>query len=134
MVITAGATNALNHWNYNGAVSGNMTITVPEGYSVTINFKNADPNMAHSLGIVAQTGNFGATLEPAPVFEGAVTSNPTSMTEGTMPGEEESISFTAATAGNYSMVCFVPGHAATGMWVRFNVSTDGTAGVQGAPM
>jgi sulfocyanin len=135
MTITAGATDAINHWNFNGGHNGNMTITVPEGYAVTIEFKNADPNgMAHSLGISAGAASFGAMLEPNPVFPGAVTRNPTSMTDGTMPGQEETISFTAATAGQYAMVCFIPGHAATGMWVHFNVSSDGTSGVQGAQM
>lgn len=135
MTITAGATDAINHWNFNGGHNGNMTITVPEGYAITIDFRNADPNgMAHSLGIVAGASSFGAMLEPNPVFPGAVTENPTSMTEGTMPGEEETVSFTAATAGEYAMVCFIAGHAATGMWVHFNVSADGESGVQGAQM
>lgn len=131
MIITAGATDVLNYWNFNGGYNGNMTITVPEGYAVTIEFKNADPNMAHSLGIMANPGSFGANVEPSPVFEGAVTDNPTSMMDSTMPGEEETVSFTATSAGQYAMVCFVPGHAATGMWINFNVSSDGSAGVQG---
>jgi len=134
MTITAGATDALNHWNFNGAHNGSMTITVPEGYAITIDFKNADPAMAHSLGIIAATSNFSAMLQPDPVFPGAITENPTSMTEATLPGTETTVNFTASTAGNYSMVCFIPGHAATGMWVHFNVSSDGSAGVQGATM
>lgn len=135
MTITAGSTPAINHWNFNGGHNGNMTITVPEGYAVTIEFKNVDPNgMAHSLGIVAGATSFAAMIEPDPVFPGAVTENPTSMTDGTMPGEEETITFTAATAGQYTMVCFVAGHAATGMWVNFNVSAEGESGVQGAQM
>jgi len=134
MTITAGATDALNHWNFNGAHNGSMTITVPEGYAITIDFKNADPAMAHSLGIIAATSNFSAMLQPDPVFPGAITENPTSMTEATLPGTETTVNFTASTAGHYSMVCFIPGHAATGMWVHFNVSSDGSAGVQGATM
>lgn len=132
MTITAGATDAKAYWNYNGATDGNMTITVPVGYTVMIDFRNNDPNMAHSLGIRPEVGGFGASLDPTPVFAGAITENPTSMVDATMPGEEESISFVADTAGEYSMVCFIPGHAATGMWVRFNVSAEGEAGVQGA--
>lgn len=132
LTITAGATDALNHWNFNGGHNGNMAITVPEGYAVTIEFKNADPVMAHSMGIVGHPGQFTATMEPNPVFEGAITSNPTSMTDATTPGTEETVNFTAATAGEYAMVCFIPGHAATGMWIHFNVSADGSAGVQGA--
>ncbi len=131
MTITAGLTDAKNYWNFNGGHDGNMTITVPEGFTVTIDLVNKDPNMAHSLGIVTQTSGFGAMPEPTPAFDGAITANPGSMTDATMPGETETIRFAAATAGNYSMVCFIPGHAATGMYVHFNVSADEKAGVQG---
>ncbi len=133
LTITAGLTDAKNYWNFNGATDGKMAITVPAGYSVTIDFVNNDPNMAHSLGVVAaMSGTPSATPSPEPVFAGAVTSNPTSMMDGTMPGQSETIMFTADTAGEYSLLCFVPGHAATGMWIHFNVSSDGTAGVQSA--
>jgi sulfocyanin len=131
MTITAGLTDAKMFWNFNGATDGDMTITVPVGYTVMIDFKNDDPNMAHSLGISAMTSGFGASVDPTPAFEGALTQNATSMMDATMPGEEERITFTADAAGEYTMVCYIPGHAATGMWVRFNVSTDGQFGVQG---
>ncbi|MHB1194934.1 MAG: sulfocyanin-like copper-binding protein [Longimicrobiales bacterium] len=131
MTITAGLTDAKNYWNFNGGFDGNMTITVPEGYAVTIDLVNKDPAMAHSLGISPVTSNFGI-VEPAAAFEGAMTSDPASMTEATLPGETETITFTAGAAGSYSMVCFVPGHAAAGMWIHFNVSADGTKGVQTA--
>ena len=71
-------------------------------------------------------------LAPEAAFEGAISANPTSMTESTMPGEQEQITFIASTAGEYTVACFIPGHAATGMWIYFNVSADGTFGVQGA--
>lgn len=132
MTITAGSTDAKNYWNFNGGHDGNMAITVPEGYTVTIELVNSDPNMAHSLGISSTTSGFSAAPDPTPVFEGAVTGNPTSMVEATMPGESETITFTAGAAGEYAMVCYIPGHAATGMWIKFNVSSDGTAGVQTA--
>ena len=130
MTITAGLTDAWNHWNFNGYTKGDATITVPEGYTVTIDLVNNDPAMAHSVGISTVTSGFGAMLDQTIAFDGAVTSDPTSMTDATMPGETESISFVAATAGNYSMACLIVGHAATGMWIYFNVSADGTAGVQ----
>lgn len=132
LTVTAGLTDAKNYWNFNGGHDGNMTITVPEGFTVTIDLVNQDPNMAHSLGIVTKTSGFGAMPEETPAFEGAITEDPGSMTDATMPGETETIQFMAATAGNYSMICFIPGHAATGMYVHFNVSADGQAGVQGA--
>ncbi|MDP2957719.1 MAG: sulfocyanin-like copper-binding protein [Longimicrobiales bacterium] len=131
MTITAGLTDAKNYWNFNGATDGNMAISVPEGYAVTIDLVNNDPAMAHSLGISTVTSNFGV-VDPTPAFEGAITADPVSMTDATLPGETESITFTAAAAGSYSMVCFIPGHAAVGMWVRFIVTADGTKGVQTA--
>jgi sulfocyanin len=131
MTITAGSTDAKNYWNFNGGHDGNMTITVPVGYTITIDLRNNDPNMAHSLGISAETSGFSAMPDITPVFEGAVTSNPTSMMDATMPGQEESITFVADAAGEYAMVCYIPGHAATGMYIYFNVSAEGEAGVQG---
>lgn len=130
MTITAGSTNENNYWNFNGATTGAMTITVPEGYTVTVELVNDDPVMAHSLGISAETSSFSGTPDPEPAFPGAITSNPTSMIDSTMPGQRESIQFTVDQAGNYSMVCYIAGHALTGMWVYFNVSGDGSVGVQ----
>ena len=120
-------------WKFNGYNYGGATITVPEGYTVTINLINEDPAMAHSIGVDARTSDFpGSFTDPQPVFEGAMSSNPTSMTDATMPGESETITFTASTAGEYSLVCYIPAHAVSGMWVHFNVSAEGEAGVQEA--
>jgi len=128
--VIAGSTPDNNTWNFNGYYNGNATVTVPEGYTVTVNFTNQDQNMAHSVGVDERTGNFPPNIsEPAPVFAGAISSNPTSLTEATMPGESESFTFTADAAGNYSLVCYIPGHAVTGMWIHFNVSSDGSSGI-----
>jgi sulfocyanin len=130
--IVAGSTNKGNYWNFNGAQFGEMTIVVPVGAEVTLNFSNSDPNMAHSVGISAGFDTAPAMVDPTPIFAGAVSSNPTSMTEATLPGQAETITFTASEAGEYSMVCYIPGHAVSGMWIHFNVSADGEAGVMGA--
>ena len=128
--IVAGAVADNNYWNYNGATKGSMAITVPVGYTVTIDLVNKDPAMAHSVGVSAEASSFGAMLDPTPVFTGAVTENPTSMIDGTMPGETETVTFTADAAGTYTLVCYIPGHGTTGMWIYFVVSADGSAGVQ----
>ena len=130
MEVIAGLTPDNNHWNFNGAINGNTAITVPEGYRVVITFTNRDPNMAHSLGISSETSNFATPPQPNPVFEGAITQNPGSMVDGTMPGETETVEFVAERAGNYSIVCYIPGHTAVGMWLYFNVSANGEAGIQ----
>ncbi|UCC24662.1 MAG: hypothetical protein JSU98_13130 [Gemmatimonadales bacterium] len=130
--IIAGQTNKGNYWNFNGAQFGETTIVVPVGAEVTINFSNNDPNMAHSVGISAGFDTAPAMVDVTPIFEGAISSNPTSMTDATLPGQSETITFTASEAGEYTMVCYIPGHAVSGMWIRFNVSADGEAGVMGA--
>lgn len=130
--ITAGATDKGNYWNYNGYQNGEITIAVPVGANVTINFANNDPNMAHSVGISAGFDAPPAVVEPVAVFEGAISGNPTSMTEATLPGQSEVVTFTASEAGEYVMVCYIAGHAVSGMWVKFVVSAEGEAGVMGA--
>jgi D-aminopeptidase len=70
-------------------------------------------------------------LPAEPVFAGAISSEPTSMTESTLTGELEFFTFTASEAGEYRLVCYVPGHALAGMWVRFVVGDETT--VTGAP-
>ncbi|UCG76501.1 MAG: cupredoxin domain-containing protein [Gemmatimonadota bacterium] len=127
--IIAGKDDSNNRWNFNGYSRGNGTVVVPVGYNVVINFRNDDPNIAHSIGVDARTGNFPATFQdPQPVFAGAISPNPTSMQEATQPGDSATISFTADQAGDYSLVCYIPAHAATGMWIHFAVSAEGEAG------
>lgn len=129
--IVAGSDASNNYWNYNGAINGEWAITVPAGYTVTVNLTNSDPNMAHSVGISSELTNFAVPPAPEPVFEGAITENPQSMVDATMPGESETITFVASEAGDYSMVCYVPGHSAVGMWLYFVVSDGQDAGVAG---
>lgn len=130
MEIIAGKTDANNNWNFNGYASGNARITVPRGYEITIDFVNQTENLvAHSLGIDETMESWPATFQkPEPVFEGAITSNPTSMADGTQPGESETIVFTASESGEYTMVCYIPGHATAGMWIYFTVSGEGDVG------
>lgn len=131
MDVQAGKTPDNNHWNFNGYTNGNATITVPAGFKVTIDFKNDDPAVAHSIGVDTRTGNFDATLTPQPAFPNAVSPDPTNPGGGTGAGKSAKVSFTAAKPGHYSMVCYMPGHAAAGMWTYFDVSSDGSAGVTG---
>ena len=127
--VVAGQTSDNNYWNYNGYAGGSGEIVVPAGAEVTINFSNQDPNMAHSLGIDEMQSSWPANFSnPEPVFEGAITENPTSLTESTQPEASTTITFTAGEAGDYAMVCYVPGHAAVGMWMPFTVSDAGEVG------
>lgn len=129
--IVAGATADNNHWNFNGAINGGMTITVPTGAQVTVNFKNADPAMAHSIGVGPSTTPPAATPATTPAIAGAITADAADPTKATLANEKESFTFTASQPGEYTLLCYVPGHALAGMWVRLSVG--GTPGVTGAP-
>jgi FtsP/CotA-like multicopper oxidase with cupredoxin domain len=131
MDVVAGATPDGNYWNFNGARNGAMTITVPQGAQVTMRFRNDDPNTVHSIGVAAYSPTPPPMPPAEPVFSGAISSNAASPTDATRTGQMETLTFTADRPGEYTLYCYVPGHAAAGMWVRFNVG--GTAGVTGAP-
>ena len=133
VTLVAGETDANNRWNFNGYASGETTIVVPVGYTVTINFENRDPVHRHSVGVLARAAGYPPVFDEAtPVFEGAITANATSMTEATAPGGgAESITFVASEAGEYALVCAVPANAATGMWIGFEVSESGDSGLRG---
>lgn len=129
--LIAGYNSGNNYWNYNGLYGGRGLITVPEGFTVTMNFENRDPAMAHSVGVGERMASYPTNFsDPQPVFAGAMSSNPTSMTASTMPGQSETLTFVADRAGEFALICYVSGHAATGMILDFNVSADGSYGVQ----
>ncbi|WP_425153915.1 sulfocyanin-like copper-binding protein [Candidatus Palauibacter sp.] len=130
--LVAGSTDSNNRWNFNGYANGEATVVVPEGYTVTVNFENRDPVNYHSVGVLERAASYPAIFDDAvPVFEGAITANATSMTEATAPaGGTETISFTASTAGDYALVCPIPAHAVTGMWIGFEVSASGDSGLR----
>jgi hypothetical protein len=129
--IHAGQTPDNNHWNFNGYDKGNATITVPEGYKVTIKFTNDDPSLAHSIGVDSAYTTFPPTFtNPQPIFSGAISSDPTDPSKATQPHKSQTLNFTASKAGSYTLNCYIPGHAMAGMWIHFDVSSDGKAGVQ----
>lgn len=131
MTIVAGQTADNNYWNFNGITKGEATIVVPAGYTVEITYENADPTMiVHSFGIgsVSETSSPIFT-DPTPAFEGAISSNPTDPVNATKSGASETIRFVADTPGEYALICYVPAHTLTGMWVGFRVAEDGSVGV-----
>ena len=133
VTLVAGQSDANNRWNFNGYANGEATVVVPAGYTVTIHFENRDPVHYHSVGVLAKVASYPPIFEDAtPVFDGAVTSNATSMSEATAPaGGTESMTFIASAAGEYALVSLVPANAVTGMWVGFEVSESGESGLRG---
>jgi sulfocyanin len=116
--LVAGMTTANGSLNFNGTKGGALTLTVPRGWAVTLNFANRDKNLPHSAQVVTGQG-------PLPVgpgtsaFPGAASADPGTGVPST--AAMEPIRFVAATAGEYRIFCAVPGHGMAGMWLRLTV-------------
>jgi rusticyanin len=100
----------------------NPALIVPAGSRISMQIINADPDTAHGLVITASNPQSWMPMMTAtPAFTGSALwflGNPTpaGMHAGT-------ISFTAATPGNYHYICPVPGHAQKGMTGTFTVGS-----------
>lgn len=112
--------NSANHggFNFDGGYNGDMTVTIPVGYKVTVDFKN-QAQFPHSAAIIGPTGS-SAT---GPTIKGASTPHPVT---GTAPGGSATFSFTPHTAGGYRIACLFPGHLLLGMYINLKVVSSGT--------
>ncbi len=119
--ITAALTPKSGGWNFNGYTDGELTITVPLGWNVAVNFVSRDGNVPHSVGIIsADPSSLPPTGEQAKIaFRGAYTYP---LTQGLRAFQEQSFDFTADKSGTFILYCGVPGHAAAGMWDYFVVA------------
>ena len=108
--------------NFNGGSTGNQTITVPLGWSVHIAFQNKDA-IPHSAIILAD--HMPLPLQPDnPAIARAYTRD---VTAGIPTDGTDTMDFTAQPAGNYLIVCGVPGHGPSGMYIKFVVSGEANA-------
>ncbi|MBF8379126.1 hypothetical protein IW967_14845 [Alicyclobacillus mali] len=105
--------------NFDGYADGDMTLVVPMGWRVVIEFENASL-MPHSAMVVPYDVRARASFDASILaFPGAETPNPS---QGEPKGSRNEIVFTASRVGTYALVCGVPGHALAGMWDRLVVS------------
>jgi hypothetical protein len=111
----------------NGARAGAVRITVPRGWTVQWDWRNADPGSPHSLVVMVQREKI--PLEGGrPSFTNARTGM---VTEGLANGQADHTTFEADQAGWYWLMCGVPGHALNGEWLELRVDPDAkTASVQ----
>ena len=105
--------------NFNGASNGGATITVPVGWSVSWNFTNEDA-IPHSAIVLANKMPLPAQPQ-VPAIPRAYTND---VTGGLPTNGTDHTTFKASSAGQYVIACGVPGHAPSGMWIRFDVSAD----------
>ena len=104
---------------FNGAAQGGETFVVPLGWAVEIRLGNGDA-APHSARVIAARDTIPLTIGRA-VFAGAESPNAEA---GVASGRSQVFRFSASRAGNYLIACAVPGHAASGMYVRLVVQPD----------
>ena len=116
--LIAGLTGLNGALNFNGFRDGGLTLTVPLGWNVLINFSNNDGDLPHSAEVIDDQEPLPAgPVDPA--FPRAVTIR---LAQGLEAGQTDDLRFVADRAGSFLIFCAVPGHGLGGMWIRFNVS------------
>ncbi len=127
MDVIAGFNANNSSWNYNGYHDGDMTVVLPQGWSVRINFTNHDGDVPHSMVVMADPGPNDLPLEAGreqAAFSRAYSKSPE---QGISAGDQDVVAFTAKKPGKYLWFCGVPGHGQSGMWVHLEVIPDAGA-------
>ena len=105
--------------DFNGYWGGNLTIIVPAGWSVRIEFINGSQSFRHSLMVtrVYAQSEMPVKLEAKDAIWGAYTDPP----EGISTNERRQLSFVAQQSGNYYLACARQTHLMDGHWIGFEV-------------
>jgi sulfocyanin len=114
--LEAGAPGAVGPFNFNGYNNGAATLVVPADCIVVINFVNQD-GTPHSADLVPDKDPM-PSMGGDPAIPGASTKD---VTQGLPQGQKDVIRFTAPPSGSFRIICGVPGHAQSGMWIRLKV-------------
>lgn len=107
--------------NFNGYGNGDMTVVVPFGWKVAVEFDNKGLGaLPHSLAVINE-------VNPLPI-EGGVPAFPRALTNrlvpGMMAGTTDSFEFVADKEGRFLFICGVTGHGVMGMWDYLVVSKE----------
>jgi sulfocyanin len=118
--LVAGLTGLNGALNFNGFRDGELTVSVPLGWTVVLRFLNHDGMLPHSAEVIPDTQPVPMGPVP-PAFDRAVTVR---LAEGLVSEQRDDIRFIADKGGSYLVFCGVPGHGAAGMWIRLEVSAS----------
>ena len=122
--LTAGLTGLNGALNFNGFRDGELTLEVPTGWTVAVDFYNHDGMLPHSAQVIPD-------IQPVPTAAMDRAAIPRAYTdkvgEGLPPQSRDKMRFTAQPAGSYLFFCGVPGHGRAGMWIRLVVSDTAKA-------
>lgn len=118
LTLIAGYNGANSGFNYDGYAHGQMVVSVPAGYTVTVTLKN-EGSLPHSAAVVA-----GAPTSTTLAFAGAAAPSQ-NVSTGLAIGQSAAFHFTPTKPGTFYIVCLVPGHEQLGMWLKFVVTAGG---------
>jgi sulfocyanin len=106
-------------FNFNGGSNGGQTITVPTGWKINIDVINKDA-IPHSAIIIADQ----QPIPNAPSEAAIPRAYTAHLSDGLAPQNgEDTMTFTAPSSpGSYLLACGVPGHAPSGMYIKFAVA------------
>jgi Sulfocyanin (SoxE) domain len=121
MVAALGSSN--NGFNFDDYGRGELLVSVPRGWHVTVQFENHGSRRA-SCAVV--TGARSATL----AFPGASVAQPI---QGVAPGGKAQFSFTAARTGSFRFASLVPGQAEARMYAVLVVTSGGRPSISARP-
>lgn len=114
-------------FQFNGFSGGGGTLTVPPGTANVWDFVQ-DDGTPHSAEVGSGSGplpNSGGD----PAIPRAYTNK---VVEGMVQGATDVIRFTAPDSGTYRIICGVPGHALSGMWLWVKIDPSAKAPTFGA--
>lgn len=122
--VTAAQGGANGTLNFNGYANGQMTVTVPTGWRVHIDFVNSGAGaLPHSLEVIRDSGK----IPPQGITPAIAKAVSRDLIDGVPPQQTDAFDFTAAPAGRYLWFCGVPSHGTSGMRDRFVVSSSAKA-------
>jgi sulfocyanin len=114
--LEAEAPGAAGPFGFNGSANGAATFVVPAGCIAVINFVNLD-GTPRSAELVADTDPL-PSVGGDPAIVGAYTKD---VTQALLQGGKDVMRFTAPPSGSFRIICGVPGHGLSSMWIHFKV-------------
>lgn len=112
-----------NGFNFDDYSRGELIVSVPVGWHVSVRCKNDAPVQA-SCAVVS------GSLATTPAFRGASVPNPVA---GLASGSSATFSFLASRPGSFRLTSLVPGQEQARMWDVLEVTRGGRPGVLGRP-
>ncbi|MCP6729454.1 MULTISPECIES: sulfocyanin [Metallosphaera] len=129
VVISLVALSSASTFNLNGTSFGQMTIYIPAGYNVEVEFTNQE-SLQHNLLLVMNntaTPNAADLASDGKILLYVGTTSSAYTLQGLSSGQTAVGVYGPMAPGTYWLACGISGHAESGMWVNLVVSQNVTA-------